>query len=56
MLQVEATTGRGTLQQVGLFTPSLPLFATILALAGGATAIASGRTILRATGGEMTAK
>lgn len=52
---VEFVTGRGTLQQVGLVTPSLPLFATILALAGGATTIASGRTILRATGKEMTA-
>lgn len=51
----EFLTGKGTLQQVGLITPSLPLFATILALAGGATTIASGRTILRATGKEMTA-
>jgi hypothetical protein len=52
---VEFATGRGTLQQIGLVTPSLPLFATILALAGGAVTIASGRTILRATDQKMTA-
>jgi hypothetical protein len=52
---VEATTGRGTLQQVGLITPSLPLLATILALAGGAVTFGSFSTIFRATKGEMTA-
>ena len=56
LLQVEATTGRGTLQQVGLITPSLPLLATILALAGGAVTIGSFSTIFRATKSEMTAK
>ena len=55
-MQVEFVTGRGTLQQVGLVTPSLPLFATILALAGGAVTIASGRTIFRGINKEMTAK
>lgn len=52
---VEFTTGKGTLQQIGLVTPSLPLFATILALAGGATTFASFQTISRATNKQMTA-
>lgn len=52
---VEFVTGRGTLQQVGLVTPSLPLFATILALAGGAVTVASGRTIFRGINKEMSA-
>ena len=56
MLQVEFLTGKGTLQQLGLVTPSFPLFVTIIALGGGAITIGSWRTILRATNNELTAK
>lgn len=50
----EGITGQGALGQLGFQTPSLPLLATILALFGGATLVASFRTILRATGGQMS--
>jgi hypothetical protein len=54
-IAVEFLTGKGTLQQLGLVTPSFPLFVTIIALGGGAITIGSWRTILRATNNELTA-
>ena len=52
----EFITGKGTLQQIGLFTPNPALFAFLLAFFGGLTAYATARTIYRATNKEMTAK
>ena len=52
----EFITGKGTLQQIGLFTPNPALFVFLLAFFGGLTAYATARTIYRATNKEMTAK
>lgn len=42
---VEAATGRGTLQQLGLYTPSSGLLTAMLVLFGGATAVGSVVTV-----------
>ncbi len=52
----EFITGKGTLQQIGLFTPNPALFGFLLFFFGGLTAYATARTIYRATNKEMTAK
>ena len=52
----EIITGKGTLQQIGLFTPNPALFGFLLVFFGGLTAYATARTIYRATNKEMTAK
>ena len=52
----ELITGKGTLQQIGLFTPNPALFGFLLVFFGGLTAYATARTIYRATNKEMTAK
>eukprot|EP00873_Tetraselmis_striata_P035425 jgi/Tetstr1/455689/TSEL_042497.t1 len=49
----EGLTGQGTLQQIGI-TPSLGLFATMLAVFGGATLAGTGATIKQYNDGKMT--
>ncbi|GAX85424.1 hypothetical protein CEUSTIGMA_g12840.t1 [Chlamydomonas eustigma] len=51
---VEFTSGQGTLQQVGLPSPSTPLLAVIGVLAGGLSLVATARTIQRAQGKQMS--
>eukprot|EP00955_Chlamydomonas_euryale_P046547 353445-Chlamydomonas_euryale.AAC.30 len=51
---VEFVTGRGTLQQVGLPSPSAPMLIGILAIAGGATIAGTVNTALRASGKKMS--
>lgn len=49
----EFWTGKGTLQQIGLSTPSVPLAAIIGILGGGATLLATGNTLVKAQSGQM---
>ncbi|KAK9802691.1 hypothetical protein WJX73_007227 [Symbiochloris irregularis] len=51
---VEFQTGKGTLQQLGLYTPNDALFYTTLALSTGASVFAFGRTLSRALTGNMS--
>ncbi|EIE23215.1 hypothetical protein COCSUDRAFT_63572 [Coccomyxa subellipsoidea C-169] len=51
----EFITGKGTLRQIGFETPSTPLFAFLLVFFGGLTAVASARTLYKATNKQMTA-
>ena len=51
----EALTGRGTLQQIGLLTPSPTLVVFLCLLFGGATVFGFGRTLKRALTKDMTA-
>jgi len=53
-IAVEFTSGQGTLQQVGLPSPSTPLLALIGVLAGGLSLAATARTIQRAQGKQMS--
>ena len=52
----EFITGRGTLQQIGLLTPSPTLVVFLCLLFGGATVFGFGRTLKRALTKDMTAQ
>lgn len=51
---VEFTSGRGTLQQLGLASPSTPVLIALCALAGGATLAGTINTVQRATSKKMS--
>lgn len=51
---VEFVTGKGTLQQIGLSSPSTPVFIALLVVFGGASVFGTARTIQRATNKKMS--
>ena len=52
----EAITKKGTLGQVGFYTPSPPLFYTIVGAATAATISATAVTLTKASTGKMSAR
>ena len=50
----EFATGKGALGQIGLETPSAPVFAILLAIFGGATVVASVATGKKALDNDMS--
>ena len=53
-LFAELATGKGILKQIGIQTPSTPVFIALAALIGGSTLVASGRTVARLLSGSMS--
>ena len=53
-LFVELATGKGILKQIGIQTPSTPIFIALAALIGGSTLVASGATVARLLSGSMS--
>lgn len=49
----EFWTGKGTLQQIGIATPSVPVLVTLSVLAGGATLFATVQTLVKAQTGKL---
>ena len=49
----EFWTGKGTLQQIGLATPSQPITVLLVALAGGATLLGTVNTLVKAQTGKL---
>lgn len=52
-LAEEFWTGKGTLQQIGIATPSVPVLATLIVLAGGATLFGTVQTLVKAQTGQL---
>ncbi len=51
---VEFISGKGTLQQIGLPSPSVPMLVTLLVVFGGASVAGTVRTVQRATAKQMS--